>query len=273
MRPITVAFAALVAGFAAPAIAQAPSPEATSGAMEGALAQDNRSEDRARDEWRHPAQTLAFFRVQPGMTVADYMPAGGWYTRVLVPYLGADGRYVGIMPDPASANVAGMAEYFGKLPAAFAKDSPTWNLAGAPVAAYASQDVPDALKGTVDRALIFREMHNLYRSGALRTELTRLRALLADDGLLGIVQHRAKDDASGDYTDGSRGYLRQSDVVGLVEAAGFELVDSSEINANPKDSADHPKGVWELPPTLSTKRDELKPVGESDRMTLLFRKR
>ncbi|MCP9221265.1 hypothetical protein MKP08_00685 [Erythrobacter sp. LQ02-29] len=269
MRPITIAFAALALGATAPAFAQA-APDA---AMQGALAQDNRADDRARDEWRHPAETLEFFEVEPGMTVVDYMPASGWYTRVLVPYLGSAGRYVGIMPDPASADVEGMAGYFAKLPAAFAKDSPGWNLAGAPVAAYASQDVPEALKGTVDRALIFREMHNLYRSGALRAELMRLRELLKDDGMLGIVQHRAKPWAAGDYTDGSRGYMRQSDVIGLVEAAGFELVGTSEVNANAKDSADHPKGVWELPPSRSTNRAELDAIGESDRMTLLFRKR
>ena len=242
-------------------------------AMESALGEANRSEDRARDAYRNPAETLAFFQVEPGMTVVDYMPAGGWYTRVLVPYLGSEGRYIGIMPDPANADNPRMAEYFGGLPGKFSESYPGWNLTGAPVSGYASGDVPEDMAGTVDRALIFREMHNLHRSGVLHAELTRLRTMLKDDGMLGIVQHRAKEDAPAAYTDGSKGYLRQKDVIALVEAHGFELVDTSEVNANPKDTANWENGVWELPPSLGSKREELRQIGESDRMTLLFRKR
>ncbi|NVD46097.1 class I SAM-dependent methyltransferase [Qipengyuania atrilutea] len=242
-------------------------------AMESALSEANRSEDRTRDAYRHPAETLAFFQVEPGMTVVDYMPAGGWYTRVLVPYLGSEGRYVGIMPDPANADNPRMAEYFGGLPGGFSESYPGWNLTGAPISGYASGEVPEDMAGTVDRALIFREMHNLHRSGVLHAELTRLRSMLKDDGMLGIVQHRAKENAPASYTDGSKGYLRQKDVIALVEAHGFELVDTSEVNANPKDTANWENGVWELPPSLGSKREELKQIGESDRMTLLFRKR
>ena len=242
-------------------------------AMESALGEANRSEDRARDAYRNPAETLAFFQVEPGMTVVDYMPAGGWYTRVLVPYLGSEGRYVGIMPDPANADNPRMAEYFGGLPGKFSESYPGWNLTGAPVSGYASGEVPQDMTGTVDRALIFREMHNLHRSGVLHAELTRLRSMLKDDGMLGIVQHRAKEDAPASYTDGSKGYLRQKDVIALVEAHGFELVDTSEVNANPKDTANWENGVWELPPSLGSKREELRQIGESDRMTLLFSKR
>jgi len=115
-------------------------------------------------------------------------------------------------------------------------------------------------------------LHNMMRWNNADSELKAMRELLKPDGMLGIVQHRAKADAPADYTDGNKGYLRQDDVVGFVEALGFELVGSSEINANPNDSADHPKGVWEMPPTLATKRDELENLGESDRMTLRFRK-
>ena len=242
-------------------------------AMMTALANPNRAEDTARDEWRNPAETLAFFQVEPGMTVVDYMPAGGWYTRVLVPYLGPLGRYVGLTPDPAAADGERFAKYFEGLPPGFAEASPDWNLSGAPVALYASQGIPEELEGTADRVLVFREMHNLLRSGVMYTELTRIRDLLADDGMLGIVQHRAKADAPADYTLGSNGYLRQDDVVALVEAHGFELVDTSEINANPADTADHEGGVWQLPPSWSGKKPELENIGESDRMTLLFRKR
>ena len=242
-------------------------------ALTQALADDRRAEDRARDEYRHPMETLDFFQVRPGMTVVDYMPASGWYTRVLVPYLGAQGRYIGLTPDPAAADGERFRDYFAKLPADFAKDAPAWRLTGAPYAAMASSDIADDMKGGVDRVLVFREMHNLLRSGSMYTELTRIRDLLADDGMLGIVQHRAKADAPAAYTLGSNGYLRQDDVVALVEAHGFELVGASEINANPRDTADHEGGVWTLPPGMRGDDEAKRAIGESDRMTLLFRKR
>lgn len=268
-KSMTIAAATLAAVFAQPATAEhheAPQE------MAAALSQANRDEDRARDQYRHPSETLAFFGVKPGMTVVDYMPAGGWYTRVLVPYLGAEGRYVGILPTASVSPEERFSGYFAGLPAKFAEAHPTWDLSGAPVSSYVSAEVPEELTGSVDRVLIFREMHNLHRSGILHHELTQLRKMLKDDGMLGIVQHRAKADAPAAYTDGNKGYLKQKDVIGLVEAHGFELVGASEINANAADPADHPEGVWELPPGLRTKRDELKAIGESDRMTLLFRK-
>ena len=148
-----------------------------------------------------------------------------------------------------------------------------WNLEGARVEAFNSDGLPTELSGKVDRVLIFREMHNLQRNGIAAPELATVRRLLKPDGLLGIVQHRARAGAADDYVTGAKGYLRQADVIALIEAQGFELAGTSEINANPQDTADHPAGVWELPPSLATKREELKAIGESDRMTLLFRKR
>jgi len=283
---ILFAAACALAAFAAPAMAQDHSGHdmASHGASMGedhahhaaltrALAMENRAEDRARDQYRHPFETLDFFEVKPGMTVVDYMPASGWYTRVLVPYLGAQGRYVGLTPDPAAADGERFANYFAKLPGDFETARGGWNLSGAPISVYASQDLPEEIKGQVDRVLVFREMHNLLRSGVLYTELMRMRGLLKDDGMLGIVQHRAKSDAPGDYTTGANGYLRQEDVIALVEAHGFELVGMSDVNANPNDTADHEGGVWQLPPVWGDKKPELKDIGESDRMTLLFRKR
>ncbi|WP_236672270.1 class I SAM-dependent methyltransferase [Croceicoccus sp. YJ47] len=271
--------AAPLALLAAPAMAdhhgEGAMAAAADPAMQAALSAPVRAEDSARDPYRHPAETLAFFDVKPGMTVIDYMPAGGWYTRVLAPYLGAEGRYIGLTPDASNSDNERFAEYFAGLPGKFAESAPGWNLSGAPMTAMASDDEAlDAYEGTVDRALIFREMHNLHRSGVLHGELARIRELLADDGMLGIVQHRAKPWAPASYTDGNMGYLRQQDVIALVEAHGFDLVGTSEINANPRDTADHAKGVWELAPSFASERQaELGPIGESDRMTLLFRKR
>ena len=241
-------------------------------AMNDVLADARRDADRARDMYRNPAETLAFFQVRPGQTVVDYMPASGWYTRVLVPYLGSQGLYIGLTPDPDAADGQRFADYFTGLPGKFREAAPNWSLTGAPVSVYASQDLPDELDGKVDRVLIFREMHNLLRSGAMYTELTRIRDLLKPDGMVGIVQHRAKANAPADYTLGGNGYLREADVVALMRAHGFELMAQSNINANPRDTADHEGGVWQMPPTWGGKKPELENLGESDRMTLLFRK-
>jgi predicted methyltransferase len=249
--------------------------EACEAVLELALANPRRDEDRPRDEYRHPGQTLAFFKVEPGMTVVDYMPSGGWYTRVLAPYLGEKGQYIGLNPDVHDATDA-QKEYFANLAATFPAQAAGWTgLPADRIGAYNSDSLPKALNGTVDRVLIFREMHNLKRFGWLQRELATVHGLLKDDGLLGIEQHRAKADAPDDYVDGNKGYLREKDLIALVEAQGFELAGQSEINANPRDTADYPVGVWVLPPVLATKQDEARyrAIGESDRMTLLFRKR
>ncbi len=240
-----------------------------------ALANPRRTADRARDVWRHPVETLSFFRVRPGMTVVDYMPSGGWWTRVLVPYLGETGRYIGLNPDVTTAP-DNWKKNFGGMGMTFPAKAAEWTgVPTARIAAYNTDGLPAALNGTVDRVLIFREMHNLKRNGMIPRELTAARALLKPDGLLGIEQHRAKADAPDAYVDGSKGYLRQKDVIALVEAEGFELVATSETNANPRDPANHAAGVWALPPGLSqgeTDRSRYQAIGESDRMTLLFRK-
>ncbi len=242
-------------------------------AMQSALANARRDKDRARDSFRNPAETLGFFKVKPGMTVVDYMPSSGWYTRVLVPYLGSEGRYIGLNPAITPATPKRLADYLGGLREKFPAKAAEWKLTGAKIEAYNADQLTDAMNGTVDRVLIFREMHNLHRFGLMHAELSRLHALLNDDGMLGIVQHRARPWADGTYANGHKGYMRQKDVIGLIEAHGFELVATSEVNANARDSADHKDGVWELPPVMRSKREELRPIGESDRMTLLFRKR
>lgn len=252
---------------------QAKACEGCEALLQATLDHSRRADDRARDEFRHPAETLAFFKVKPGMTVIDYMPSSGWYTRVLVPYLGKDSHYIGLNPAITPAMPERLQSYLGGLREKFIPRSKDWNISGASVAAYNTHELGEELNGTVDRVLIFREMHNLHRNGILHDELNRLHDLLKPSGKLGIVQHRAKAWAPASYTDGSRGYMRQKDVIGLVEAHGFELVATSEINANAKDPANHEMGVWELPPVMRTKREELRAIGESDRMTLLFRKR
>jgi predicted methyltransferase len=244
------------------------------------LANPARDADRVRDQHRHPAETLAFFKIRPGMTVVDVMPSGGWYTRVLVPYLGEKGRYIGLNPDVSNLSDRWKSNY-GDAHKNFPAKAQGWfaGMTGlALIDAWNSNDVSGDLKGKVDRAIIMREVHNLWRQDIMRKELTVLHGLLKDDGLLGIEEHRAKDKAPVAYLDGSMGYMRQQDVIALVEACGFELVAKSEVNANKKDPANHVRGVWMLPPNLSGVTDpaekaKLIEIGESDRMTLLFRKR
>ncbi len=132
--------------------------------------------------------------------------------------------------------------------------------------------VPAEQKGTFDRILVIRMMHNIMRSNIADSEIKAMRELLKDDGMIGIVQHRARASAPWSYANGTKGYMREADIIDFMRINGFELVERSDINANPQDTADHPEGVWEMPPMLATKRDDLKDKGESDRMTLLFRK-
>lgn len=280
MRRIVLFIAALLGFVAVPLPADAASPdevencEACEAVLDLALAHPRRAADRPRDVWRHPAETLSFFRVRPGMTVVDYMPSGGWFTRVLVPYLGETGHYIGLNPDVGSEPGR---ERLANLSATFPARAAEWT--GVPasrIGAFNSDSLPPALKGTVDRVLILRELHNFKRFGWLDSELATARGLLRPDGLLGIEQHRARADAPDAYVDGSKGYLREKDVIAKIEASGFELVARSEVNANPADPADHATGVWALPPGFSegdTDRARYAAIGESDRMTLLFRKR
>ena len=255
--------------------------EASAPSLEEVLAHERRASDRDRDQYRNPAKTLEFFGVEPTMTVAEFGPGGGWYTRVLAPWLLASGNYIAFNNDSDARSYnsraqearakgwtedfkSGMAEAFGVV-----ADS---------VVAFEYDEMPEEVAGTVDRVLIFRSMHGLNAGNEADAVLKAARMMLKDDGMVGVVQHRAPDGATyDDYGARQRGYMRTSDVVAIFEANGFELVSSSEINANPNDPANWERGVWTLPPVLATgeddpRRSEYLSIGESDRMTLLFRK-
>ena len=272
-RWIALALASASLAFAGPVSAQQEA--AVSPAIAKALAAPNRDKDRARDTFRHPAETLAFFQVEPGMKVGEYAPGGGWYSRVLGNYLSPQGKLVGLFFTPEEGVFDEKSrEGIRQGAAGFPAQVETWTgRKAAGTQGLTLDTVSDADKESFDRILVIRMLHNMERWNFADSELKTMRDLLKPGGLLGVVQHRAKPDAAGDYANGSKGYLRQQDVIGFVEAMGFELVGTSEINANLRDPADHPGGVWEMPPTLQTKREDLKGLGESDRMTLLFRKR
>jgi predicted methyltransferase len=286
MRPLGVLVLAIglaISGLAVSAYAGQPHysahatlPAAARAALAPVLSDHRRDKDRPRDQWRHPEEVLGFCDIEPGMRVVDYLPAGGWWTRILVPYLGASGRYIALNPD-VHAGSPQMQQFLGNMAANYPAQVTGWT--GAPAArfdAYNSDGLPAALNGTVDRVMIMRQVHNVHRLGMLYQEMAVVRRLLKPDGLLCIEEHRAKPNAPASYTDGNKGYLRQADMIALMQAHGFDLAASSEINANRKDTADYPEGVWVLPPSyrLGTKdRDRYTAIGEADRMTLVFRKR
>lgn len=247
-------------------------------ALAGVIADPRRDEDRARDKWRHPAETLTFLGVTPTMKVGEYAPGGGWYSRILGMYLGREGRLVGLYRSPTSGSLdAGQRQRLRNQASKFPAEVSEWS--GHPTNRFTGVtlgDVSESEKGTYDRILVMRMLHNMQRGNYAAAEMKAMGELLKPDGMIGIEQHRAKADAPDSYADGSKGYLREADVIKFMETNGFELVSTSEINANPADPADWPDGVWTLPPNLrkgEVDRAQYEAIGESDRMTLLFRKR
>lgn len=275
-----------IAALAASAAVVAPAfadhhAEGAAPSLEEVLASDKRGDDGKRDQYRRPVETLAFFGVEPTMTVAEYGPGGGWYTRVLAPYLMPAGQYIAFNADSDAgeystrareARAKGWTERFKTGVATMMDVEPS------AVTAFETDEMPEELAGTVDRVLIFRSMHGLNIGNNADDVLKAARMMLKDDGMVGVVQHMAPDGASyDDYGARQRGYMRKQDVIAIFAANGFELAAESDINANPKDPANWENGVWTLPPVLATgendpKRAEYLAIGESNRMTLLFKK-
>lgn len=245
---------------------------------------------KARYTYRHPKETLEFFGIEPGMTVVEALPGGGWYSKILLPYLGEDGRLIG-----ADYALDMWTHFGGFANAEFLEKKKSWpqewtaqaqqwrGEAGPDVSAFAFGARDKALDGTADAALFIRALHNLNRfsdkSDYIGQALGDVQALLKPGGILGVVQHRAPEGNSPDSSSGSQGYLKQAQLIETIEAAGFDLVETAEFNANPKDIPSNSDIVWRLPPSLSTSSEnealkaQMIAVGESDRMTLKFVKR
>ncbi len=275
--PIVREYAMRIATFITACVVAAAVPVYASEEAEGptlaeVIASPGRASDAVRDPYRHPAETLEFFGIEPTMSVVEYGPGGGWYTKVLYPWIAPHGRYMALQGDTGPL-AEGQTPWAVRFKARAVAD---WGMEADKITAFESDEIPEELLGTVDRVLIFRSLHGMMEGTTASRELRVIRALLADDGMVGIVQHRAPENAPYSYTNGSMGYLRQTDVISLFELNGFKLVAASEINANPDDPADWPDGVWTLPPSLDLgeqDRERYMAIGESDRMTLLFRKR
>ncbi|MBQ1784004.1 MAG: class I SAM-dependent methyltransferase [Gammaproteobacteria bacterium] len=224
---------------------------------------------RARDLARHPQQTLEFFGISPQMTVIEIWPGAGWYTDILAPYLAGQGQYIAAH-FPASSTI----DYFARNRAAFdAKLKASDGYAQVNVVDFAPpQSTKLAPPASVDAVLTFRNIHNWMKAGSDAEAFAAFYAALKPGGVLGVVEHRLPPAREQDPKAAS-GYVHEAVVIAMAEKAGFKLVARSEINANPKDNADHPQGVWTLPPTLALgdeRRDYYLAIGESDRMTLKF---
>lgn len=232
-------------------------------AIDKAVASPTRSDANiARDTYRHPAETLAFFEVEPGETVLELFPGSGWYSEILAPLLKDKGTLYAAAP-------AG--KYHETIAKKFAADADTYS--HVKVVTWPLEDGVVA-PGSVDTILTFRNVHNLVMNDAAPAAFATFFSLLKPGGTLGIVDHRLPEDRDA-VLEKSSGYLKVSTVRKLAEDAGFVLEAESGINANPKDTANWEKGVWTLPPVLrlgDTDRAKYLAIGESDRMTLRFRK-
>lgn len=246
------------------------------------------AEVQARYEWRHPQQTLEFFGIVPSMNVVEAFPGEGWYTKILLPYLGSDGSLIGVdyalnmYPKFEDVTPEFMAEQKNWANTWTAK-AQTWaGPNGAAVSAFVFGDMPPAFNGTANAVLFIRALHNLARfnadGGYLDEALKETFDILEPGGIVGIVQHQAPEDSSAEFAEGSHGYLKKSFVMKAMQDAGFEFVAESAINENPKDQPGPDDIVWRLPPSLATSKDnpelaaQMKAIGESNRMTLKFRK-
>ncbi len=242
--------------------------------LEAAIAHPDRPADEAaRDEHRHPYETLTFFGIEPDMTVVELAPSGGWYTEILAPYLAEEGQYVAGHFDLSIDDAPG---YYEPSMAAWRERVADEERFGEPEVHpfHPPESASLGEPGSADLVVSFRSVHGWKRDDVFDDVLDSVHEVLKPGGVFGIVGHRLPEDADdSEFT----GYVKAGWVVAKAEANGFRLADSSEVNANPEDTADHPNGVWTLPPSMRTPEGEdpeaYRAIGESDRFTLKFVKR
>lgn len=243
-------------------------------ALAKAVASEFRTpENKLRDKYRHPAETLAFFDIKPDQTVIELWPGGGWYAEILAPYLAEKGQYVAANFETKPTTDTKQAAYYKSAGLRFEK----WvsdNKASVGNVQFVTLDPPAKFSlgkdNSADHVLTFRNLHNWAMKGELEGVFKAAHDVLKVGGSFGVVEHRANVGMAAES-----GYMDENQMVELAKKYGFELTASSEVNANPKDSKDYPKGVWTLPPRLAMgDQDKQKyiDIGESDRMTLKFTK-
>lgn len=279
-------FLATAAPLAAQAEQAAPSAsEAVSDKRLAEILAAQPGETKTRYGARRPAETLRFCQIQEGDTVIETLPGGGWYSRILYPYLGKNGRLTGANY-PLSmfkrfgwdeARVQSVVERDKGWPKLVATDPVS---EGGTIDSYTITEMPDGMDGSADKVLFIRSLHNLSRfdseAGYLKTALAEAFRSLKPGGVACVVQHQAAEDAPDTWADGTNGYLKQSRVVAAFEAAGFKFAEASDLHVNPKDRPTESESVWRLPPNLrgveenSAQWRAYKDIGESTRMTMKF---
>ncbi len=270
---VAVAAAAAGAGWLLPtARAQAPAADIAAGLGRLVAGSQRTAGNAARDGFRKPLEVLQFLGIKPDSRVIEISPgAAGYWTEILAPYVKDRGLYVAANPAPRSpAAKAGIEKYNAQFAAKMASDPASFSKVK--VVAWAPE-LPDTLEpGSADFVLTFRNLHNWLDRGVVERALVSFHRALGKGGFLGIKDHRG-DPAKPQDPVAQSGYVRQDYTVKLVESAGFKLAASSEVVANPKDTKDHPAGVWSLPPTYRLKdkdRAKYAAIGESDRFLLKF---
>jgi predicted methyltransferase len=233
--------------------------------LQKAVASDSRTPANvARDSSRHPMETLSFFRIKSDMTIVELSPGGGWYTEILANFLHEPGKLIAAHFDPNSERA-----YYKRSRVNFEKKMSSNSMYDNVEMVAINSNLAEP--NSVDAVLTFRNLHNWLGSDMDLIFSNSYKAL-KPGGLFGVVEHRAKPGTSMEAMKKS-GYVSEEHAIEIAKKHGFELVDKSEINANPKDSTDHSGGVWTLPPNLRLKdedREKYLEIGESDRMTLLF---
>lgn len=271
MKPTLIAFslAALLGSTVAIAAPPAPTSNISHEQFATVLSGDWRvPQNAARDQYRHPEQTLKFFGVRSDQTVIEITPGNGWYSELLAPLLKDKGHYVAAIVDPSVSDYAkksadNLKQKYAADPAHYGKVE---------VVEYAPKTPVFGKPASADTVLTFRNAHNWVDAGNEAATFKAFYDVLKPGGTLGVVDHRAKPGTTAKDNE-KNGYLPTDYVVKLAQAAGFKLAGESEVNANPKDTKDYPDGVWTLPPVLiKGEQDKAKylAVGESDRMTLRF---
>ena len=238
--------------------------------------------ERSRDKARHPAQTLSFFGIRDNMTVVELWPGGGWYSQILSPYLNERGQLYAAHFHPKTKSPPN--SYAKKVLAKYrAWIKANDHAANIRLTALGDGHYDVAPRNSADMVLSFRSTHNWIQYGYFEEVIKAAHRALKPNGILGMVGHRAaSSSAQTSKAQAKTGYIDEKYVIKTVTQLGFELVASSEINFNPKDTANHPRGVWTLPPTLrgtkerplsDPERQKYAAIGESDRFTLKFRKK
>ena len=226
------------------------------------------AENKARDKYRHPVETLAFFGIRPNMTVVELWPFGGWYTEIIAPYLKGTGTYYAAAMDPTS-NKPEDKKYNGELKTLLDAHPDLYSEVKWSVLATGKYAIaPD---NSADLVVTFRNIHNWVWSGTEKDVFAAAFRALKPGGVLGVEEHRNKDPQA--KPGRGEAYVGEEYAIALIESAGFKLVGRSKINNNPKDTKDYPKGVWTLPPSYAEgdkDRAKYAAIGESDRFTLKF---